>query len=318
MWNAIHAHLKAEEDPLTKTPLEEWKLRLASSHAALHECESLLEVDGPVSREEELAHPLCQALLRVVYHELPRVVRTLHALCKDAVDFLEYRQTEEGKGINRNDNRIARAFDAHCSIFVNNLDFDGMLALNEITKQEVLDRMKKFVGAGAETADGVLNMANALNEGIARAMKAIDATRNIQCGISYDEAVDRKSRTLQVPGLLVYLIQEPARNAMKVMMGDPEARGDRVDIRVSRDGDALVIEIADNGPGVTLQEDETVDDVIFSGKSTTQKFQGTGKGMPSCRQAIEQFYKGTITGRMREGGGLVVTIRIPGVQAAQG
>jgi two-component system, OmpR family, sensor histidine kinase PrrB len=85
-------------------------------------------------------------------------------------------------------------------------------------------------------------------------------------------------------------------------------KGGRVDIRLRRDGDALVLEVADDGPGIPAAERERVLEPFARGEATTAP--GTGLGLAIVDQQAA-LHGGTMTLSDSPLGGLGVTVRLP-------
>jgi signal transduction histidine kinase len=79
----------------------------------------------------------------------------------------------------------------------------------------------------------------------------------------------------------------------------------RIDARVSRDGNAVVISLADHGPGIPRDKRRRVFEPYF-----TDKPDGTGLGLALVKQAID-LHRGTITLSETPGGGATFTVRLP-------
>jgi len=81
-----------------------------------------------------------------------------------------------------------------------------------------------------------------------------------------------------------------------------------VEIAAHFPGDAIVIEVADRGPGVLPGDEERVFEKLYRGKSHDGA--GTGLGLTICR-AIVKAHDGKIWLENRVGGGVVVTFTLP-------
>jgi signal transduction histidine kinase len=92
-----------------------------------------------------------------------------------------------------------------------------------------------------------------------------------------------------------------ARNAFEVM---PE--GGRLAIRSSRDGERVVLSLADSGPGIAPE----VADRLFEPFATFGKPAGCGLGLAVVKKVVEDL-GGTIAVDKAEGGGAAFEIRLP-------
>ncbi|HEY5501431.1 MAG TPA: ATP-binding protein, partial [Candidatus Humimicrobiaceae bacterium] len=85
--------------------------------------------------------------------------------------------------------------------------------------------------------------------------------------------------------------------------------GSNITIEVLRDIDNIIVNIADNGIGVPQEEIPKIFDkfhrVKFSGS-----VQGTGLGLSICKSIIE-LYKGSISAKLNEESGLIITFTLP-------
>jgi signal transduction histidine kinase len=90
------------------------------------------------------------------------------------------------------------------------------------------------------------------------------------------------------------------RNAREVL-----SRGGKVALSVERNGDALEISVADDGPGVPDDLRTSIFDPFY-----TTKRHGTGLGLAVTRSIVEA-HGGRIRCEAREGGGTRFTIALP-------
>jgi two-component system sensor histidine kinase HydH len=81
--------------------------------------------------------------------------------------------------------------------------------------------------------------------------------------------------------------------------------GGRLSVKTLRERDALRVEIADTGPGMTAGQVEKVFEAFY-----TTKAKGLGLGMPYARKVIEE-HGGEIGVESRPGEGTLVTVRLP-------
>jgi signal transduction histidine kinase len=81
--------------------------------------------------------------------------------------------------------------------------------------------------------------------------------------------------------------------------------------RLRRDDAEVVLEVADDGPGIPAEAMPRIFEPSFSTKTS-----GTGLGLAICRRAVESL-GGTIALRSRPGEGTVVTVRLPAGDAAE-
>jgi signal transduction histidine kinase len=92
-----------------------------------------------------------------------------------------------------------------------------------------------------------------------------------------------------------------ARNAIEAMPG-----GGRFTLSVEREGDELVFEASDNGPGIPLE----IADKLFESFVTSGKKNGTGLGLAMVKK-IAREHGGTATCKSRPGKGTTFELRFP-------
>jgi two-component system sensor histidine kinase KdpD len=85
-------------------------------------------------------------------------------------------------------------------------------------------------------------------------------------------------------------------------------RGSRIDIRGRREGDLVVIEVSDQGPGVPAGSEARVFEKFFRGPH--QGVSGAGLGLPICKGIVEA-HGGAIRAENRPEGGATFHIVIP-------
>lgn len=109
---------------------------------------------------------------------------------------------------------------------------------------------------------------------------------------------DADTRGALVPQLVLQpLVENCIRHAT-----DPETGAVQITVLARRDGDALVLEVSDNGPGVTEQ---------------LATVNGSGIGLTNTAERLRQLYGGPhgLTLANGTGKGLTVTVKLPFHQA---
>ncbi|MCR4408349.1 MAG: HAMP domain-containing histidine kinase [Anaerolineae bacterium] len=84
---------------------------------------------------------------------------------------------------------------------------------------------------------------------------------------------------------------------------------DTIEIRAFEDGPAVVVEVADTGPGVSEDELPHLGEELYRG-NMTRDVEGSGLGL-ALVQAIVARHQGTMVIRSRRGQGTVVSLRLP-------
>jgi two-component system, NtrC family, sensor histidine kinase HydH len=93
---------------------------------------------------------------------------------------------------------------------------------------------------------------------------------------------------------------------------DAQPAGGRIGVAVDADGEAVIIGVEDDGPGLPPQVRDRVFEPFVSTKEA-----GMGLGLSICRRIVES-HGGIIRAAEREGGGTEFTIRLPLAQPRQG
>lgn len=86
--------------------------------------------------------------------------------------------------------------------------------------------------------------------------------------------------------------------------------GKRIDASISYEEDAVVVRIRDYGPGIPEDEIPLVKKKFYKGSS---KARGTGIGLAVCDEIVE-MHGGTLTLENAQGGGTLVTARLPSAE----
>ena len=84
-----------------------------------------------------------------------------------------------------------------------------------------------------------------------------------------------------------------------------------IHVSLGRDGDSVVLEVADEGPGVAPEEAERIFERFYrTDRARTRSQGGVGLGLPIVR-AIADAYGGSVGYRPRPGGGSVFRVVLP-------
>lgn len=110
------------------------------------------------------------------------------------------------------------------------------------------------------------------------------------------------------PARLVQVILNLVVNAMHALPAD-RARTNRVSVSAADEGDTVVIEVADNGPGVHPEERERIFEPFQTAKDVGEG-EGSGLGLFVCR-SIVTAWSGTVTVDDRPGGGARFRLTLP-------
>jgi signal transduction histidine kinase/ActR/RegA family two-component response regulator len=86
--------------------------------------------------------------------------------------------------------------------------------------------------------------------------------------------------------------------------------GGTVRVFAERGPDAVVLSVADTGPGIPASEQERIFDSFQQGSWTTHKQEGTGLGLTLCKRIVE-LHGGDIAVVSEVGAGSTFTVRLP-------
>jgi two-component system, OmpR family, sensor histidine kinase KdpD len=88
-----------------------------------------------------------------------------------------------------------------------------------------------------------------------------------------------------------------------------------IDISARREGEWIVLQIADRGPGVASEDRKQIFEPFFRGSRGRERL-GTGLGLAIARRSAE-LQGGSLDYAPRQGGGSVFTLRLPAVSLSQ-
>ena len=87
--------------------------------------------------------------------------------------------------------------------------------------------------------------------------------------------------------------------------------GSRIDIRATRDGELVEIEVVDEGLGIPPADLERVFDKFYRVQAQDRRRAGTGLGLAICRGFVEALGGWIVARNRRDRSGAVLTIRMP-------
>ena len=157
--------------------------------------------------------------------------------------------------------------------------------------------------AGQEALDRATISLESLVAGVATELEADLAARRMQLVVT---AGPGASTVTGDPAKLHDALRNLVENAVR-----HGAEGTDITIAARRDGDALVIEIADRGPGIPPQDLQRIFERFYRvDRARTRDDGGTGLGLAIVKHLIG-LHGGTVTAANRDGGGAVFTVRLP-------
>jgi two-component system sensor histidine kinase KdpD len=87
--------------------------------------------------------------------------------------------------------------------------------------------------------------------------------------------------------------------------------GSRIDIRATRDGELIEIEVVDEGTGIPPSDFERIFDKFYRVQAQDRRRAGTGLGLAICRGFVEALGGWIVARNRRDRSGAVLTIRMP-------
>ncbi len=172
------------------------------------------------------------------------------------------------------------------------------LAAGQVVKAgEIIRQMRAYTNSGEVMARSCV------------VTKSIDAALETTLASMAPRALSiRKTYTPDVPEVMLddvqfqQVISNLVRNAIEAMDGQERPE---LTINVARRGDQMVVEVCDNGPGLS----DAVQETLFQ-PFRSSKRRGLGLGLPICRTIIEA-HGGKLTGEQRAEGGARFRIVLP-------
>lgn len=182
-----------------------------------------------------------------------------------------------------------------------------------LTIQEEAERLNIFVGnllnmtkleSGALSIDGVAFGMAEVAERVAQRVQRRAGAREIVPHVAGDDL-----SAVGDPILAEQALANVVENAVRF-----SPNGARIDITGRREAGRVVVEVADEGPGVPPGELPMLFEKFYRSPSTAAAQQGTGLGLSITRGLVEAM-GGEVSARARDDGrpGLIVALALPGV-----
>ncbi|MDE1863539.1 MAG: HAMP domain-containing histidine kinase [Thaumarchaeota archaeon] len=229
-------------------------------------------------------------------------VETMAKKLKDQQERLV--KTERISSIGELAARLAHDLRNPLNIIVNSLEIIKLKynSSPEITK--IFERINRATFRMVHQIEGVMDFVKirsvqmkvaSINEIIMSAIEKASLPDNIKVSLPQDDFT-----VFCDPILLEVVFENLLVNAKQAMKGDGT-----ISIRTTKKDDFLAVEIEDSGPGIPSDVLPKIFEPLF-----TTKQEGTGLGLPSCRNIIEQ-HGGTLRVESKAGSGATFTIRLP-------
>jgi len=139
--------------------------------------------------------------------------------------------------------------------------------------------------------------------------------REVVADADYEARAGGRSVTVESPDVLPYHgVAELLRSALENVVRNAvrfTREGTTVEVLLATDGAAAVVTVADRGPGVPAEALESIFEPFARVEDARERGAGgAGLGLSIAARAV-RLHGGSITARNRDGGGLVVEIRLP-------
>jgi two-component system, OmpR family, sensor histidine kinase KdpD len=178
------------------------------------------------------------------------------------------------------------------------------------TLQDEAERLNRFVSnlldmtrleSGAiELKLELIDLAEIVGSGLQRAGKVL-AGHRVEVDIAPDLPMLRLDGVL-FEQVLFNLLDNAAKYS---------PAGSRIDIRATRDGELVEIEVVDEGPGIPAADLQRIFDKFYRVQAQDRRRAGTGLGLAICRGFVEALGGWIAARNRRDRSGAVLTIRMP-------
>ena len=178
------------------------------------------------------------------------------------------------------------------------------------TLQEEAERLNRFVS-------NLLDMTRLESGAIELKLELIDVAEiigsalqragNVLAGHRVEVAIEPGLPMLRLDAVLFeQVLFNLLDNAAKYSPADS-----RIDVRASRDGELVEIEVVDEGPGIPPADFERIFDKFYRVHAQDRRRAGTGLGLAICRGFVEALGGWIVARNRRDRSGAVLTIRMP-------
>ncbi len=242
-----------------------------SYYAALGIERVRLEDSAEQAESERRVESLRSALLMAVSHDLRTPLTTIKALAHELV-----------ASTGTNGARIIEAEADQLDLMVGDLLDLSRIQAGAIQPVSAINTVDELIGAALQRAHGAIgNRAVAVSLPEELLIARFDLTQSLR--------------------VLVNLLE----NALKY---SPAVSG--VEVSARRDGDAILIEVANEGPGIETADATRIFEPFYRRAGTPPDVRGTGLGL-SIARALAEAQGGALRYRPRDGGGSVFTFALP-------
>jgi len=175
-----------------------------------------------------------------------------------------------------------------------------------------LERVHRMVGdlaslsRKASARHRVLDITSVVRASLSMAKGPIDDRAVLTC--EYGETSEVTGDELRLGQLFVNLLVNAAQS---IPAGD--ASSNRIHVATHQDGDAVIVDIEDTGGGMSKTQLSRIFEPFF----TTKTEEGTGLGLPICRDIVAE-HGGRLDVESEVGRGSRFTVRLPSNRAGRG
>jgi two-component system sensor histidine kinase HupT/HoxJ len=165
--------------------------------------------------------------------------------------------------------------------------------------RDVVDGLKRFSASGGAQEYGRFDLRPVIERAVQWVAKAAPESFRVDMHLPPSMPVVGNATRMQ------QVVMNIVQNAADATSGRSPAS---LTISVRQEPDSLLVDFADNGPGITPDHLPRIFDPFFTTKPVGQ---GTGLGLSISYGIVEQ-HGGTLTAANGAGGGAVFTLRLPG------
>jgi len=178
------------------------------------------------------------------------------------------------------------------------------------TLQEEAERLNRFVANLLDMTrieSGAIELKLELIDVAEIVGSALQRAGNVLAGHRVEVAIDAGLPMLRLDAVLFeQVLFNLLDNAAKYSPADS-----RIDIRASRDGELVEIEVVDEGPGIPPADFERIFDKFYRVHAQDRRRAGTGLGLAICRGFVEALGGWIVARNRRDRSGAVLMIRMP-------
>lgn len=171
---------------------------------------------------------------------------------------------------------------------------------------ELVEGLLRFCRAGKSTDKAVGELDTAVSTILLEQSQAARAAN-----VNLERTLEQGLKVTCPPQLLQSIAQNLLSNAVKYTTGEPDAA---VAVVVRREGSLAVLEVTDNGPGMSPESLASLFQPFFRAPET-RNVPGTGLGLATTKRLVEA-HGGSIEVRSQVEEGTRVTVRLPLVELA--